>query len=85
VPGRDLDSFLEAPALDDVEPSDRLFGLGEGTVGDERLPVADADGAPAARFLASQQTNIRNFIPRSSRPVFSLIRGRRTRRADSRR
>src|SRR5207253_2053782 len=36
-------------ALDNVEPADRLLRLGERTVGDERLPVADADRAGPAR------------------------------------
>ena len=43
VPGRDLDGLVHAAALDDVEPADHLLGLGERTVGDDRLPVADAD------------------------------------------
>jgi hypothetical protein len=49
VPGRDLDGLLQAAALDDVEPADRLPGLGERTVGDERLPVTDTHGRGAAR------------------------------------
>jgi hypothetical protein len=49
VPGSDLDGLLQAVALEDVEPADRLLGLGERTVRDERLPAADADGARPAR------------------------------------
>ena len=32
MPGGDLDGLLEAPALDDVEPADRLLRLGERAV-----------------------------------------------------
>jgi hypothetical protein len=53
VPGRDLDGLLQAAALDDVEPADRLPGLGERTVGDERLPVADTHGRGAASQLVA--------------------------------
>src|SRR6478672_5464744 len=49
VPGRDFDRFLEAAALEDVEAADDLLGLGERAVGDDRLPVADTDGASSAR------------------------------------
>src|SRR5215208_3541371 len=49
VPGRDLDGLLQTAALDDVEPAERLLGLGERTVGDDRLPVTDADRARPAR------------------------------------
>src|SRR5918999_3195454 len=48
VAGCDLDGLLQAAALDDVEAADRLLGLGERTVGDDRLPVAGADGARTA-------------------------------------
>ena len=43
--GRDLDCLVQAAALDDVEPADGLLSLDERAVGDDRLPVADADGA----------------------------------------
>jgi hypothetical protein len=43
VPGRDLNRLVQAAALDDVEPADYLLGLGERTISDDRLPVADAD------------------------------------------
>ena len=46
---RDLDGLLEAAALDEVEPADRLLGLGKGAVRDARLPVADADGVGLPR------------------------------------
>jgi hypothetical protein len=49
MPGGDLDGLLQAAALEDVEPADRLLGLGERPVGDDRLPVANADGARSAR------------------------------------
>jgi hypothetical protein len=49
VSRRNLDGLLEAAALDDVESADRLLGLGERTVGDDRLSIADADGACLAR------------------------------------
>jgi len=49
VAGRDLDRLLEAAALEDVEAADHLFGLGERAVGDDRLPVADADGPGSVR------------------------------------
>src|SRR6266498_5799348 len=49
VPGRDLDGLLQAGALDDVEPADRLLCRDERTVGDDCLPLADADGAGPAR------------------------------------
>jgi hypothetical protein len=48
-PAPDLDGLLQAAALDDVEPADRLLRLGERTVGDDCLPVADTDGACVAR------------------------------------
>src|SRR5207247_6559508 len=40
---------LEARAFDDVESADRLPGLNERTVRDDRLPVADTDRAAPAR------------------------------------
>src|SRR5207253_9861187 len=43
------DGLLQTAALDNVEPADRLLRLGERTVGDERLPVADANRAGPAR------------------------------------
>ena len=49
VSGRDLNGLVEAVALDDVEPADCLLGLHERTVGDDRLPATDADGAGPAR------------------------------------
>jgi hypothetical protein len=39
--GGDLDGLLEAAALDDVEPAERLLGFGERTVGNDRLPLAN--------------------------------------------
>jgi hypothetical protein len=39
----DLDGLLEAAARDDVEPAERLLGLGERTIGNDRLPLANAD------------------------------------------
>src|SRR4029453_12806442 len=47
--GRDLDGLVQAAALDDVEPADRLLGLRERPVGDERLPPANAHGAGPSR------------------------------------
>src|SRR5262249_28228146 len=46
--GGDLDRFLEAAALDDVEAADDLLRFRERPVGDELLAVADADGLCAA-------------------------------------
>src|SRR5215204_3131910 len=48
--GRDLDGLLEASALEDVEPAHHFLGLGEGAVGDHRLPVADSDGSRPSRW-----------------------------------
>src|SRR6266550_5450389 len=48
VSGRDLDRLLEAAALDDVEPADRLFAFDERTICDDGLSVADADRAGSA-------------------------------------
>ena len=55
VRGRDLDRLVHAAALDEVEPADHLLGLGKRTVGDKRLPVADADGTEAGFGPASVQ------------------------------
>src|SRR5436309_1070409 len=55
VSGRVLDGLLHAAALDEVEPADHLLGLGKRTVGDKRLPVADADGTEAGFGPASVQ------------------------------
>src|SRR5438874_13569333 len=45
--GGDLDCFLEAVALDEVEPADRLLRLRERAIGDELLPVAYTHRAAA--------------------------------------
>ena len=42
--GGNLDRLVEALGLDDVEAADELLGVGEGTVGDQRLAVAHAHG-----------------------------------------
>ncbi len=49
MPGRDLDSLLEAVALDDVETSDRLLRLHERAIGDHRLAVPHPHRPGAAR------------------------------------
>src|SRR2546423_4961666 len=55
VCGRDLDGFLQAAALDQVESAEGFFGRDERTVCDQCLPVADADraGAPRRRQLVA--------------------------------
>src|SRR6187397_136231 len=49
VGGGDLDRFLEAVALEQVEPAYRLLRLGERAVGHSGLAVAHADRAGASR------------------------------------
>src|SRR5579859_1099433 len=41
--GGDLDGFVEVGALQDIEASDQILGLGVGAVGQQHFAVADAD------------------------------------------
>src|SRR5579859_7761234 len=43
--GGDINGFVDARALDDVEAAYLFFGFGERAIGYEHLAVADADGA----------------------------------------
>src|SRR3954471_23492058 len=50
MPGGDLDRFVEAAALDQVETAERLLRLGEGAVGHELLAASYANGLRAVRW-----------------------------------
>src|SRR4051794_21001395 len=49
MPGGDLERFVEAVALDQVETAERLLRLDEGAVGHEPLAASYANGLRAAR------------------------------------
>ena len=49
--GRELDRLLPVSASNDVDAGDELLGLDERAVGDQRLPVTDADRGGRVRTL----------------------------------
>src|SRR5260370_35625459 len=67
--GGDLNRFVDARALDDVEATHLFFGFGERAIGYQHLAVADADGAgiaawPEPRATAPGPPGVHLPIPR---------------------
>jgi hypothetical protein len=54
--GGDLNRFVEARAIDDVEAAHLFFGFGERAIGYQQLAVADADGAGIAAWPEPRAT-----------------------------
>src|SRR5258708_8295937 len=54
--GGDLNRFVDARALDDVEATHLFFGFGERAIGYQHLAVADADGAGIAAWPEPRAT-----------------------------
>src|SRR5262245_44420276 len=77
----DLDSLLEAPALEQVEAADRFLRLGERAVRDQLLAAANAHRAGAARrgeLVADQPDALRTEVIDPGEALFELV-GRRPR------
>src|SRR5579859_8183692 len=66
--GGDINGFVDARALDDVEAAYLFFGFGERAIGYQHLAVADADGAgstawPEPRAAAPDPPRVHLRIP----------------------